>query len=90
MYMYIYTGLFYIFIGFITVDADVNMVSTKTASPLSSLQNIVGIIMMVVGTVYFCLGMCLVQVIEQSRMEILRVREAYTTVVNDNDTEAAV
>ena len=85
-------GLFYIFIGFITIDANVDVMNTsETASPLfSSSQNIVGAVIMVVGTVYFFLGMCMLQVVERTRMEILKVREAYTTVINDDDTEAAV
>ena len=80
----IYTGLFYIFIGFITINTDGDVTSAHNS------QNIVGMVMMMVGAVYFCLGTCMVQVIERSRVEILRVREAYTLVVNDNDTEAAV
>ena len=84
--------MFYIFIGFITVDENLDVINASKTAPamLTSTQNIVGIVMMVIGSIYFCLGMCMVQVVERSRIEILNVRAAYTTVVNEDDTEATV
>ena len=45
---------------------------------------------MVVGSIYFFLGMCMIQVVEYSRYEYLKARESHYAEIKEEDTEASV
>lgn len=64
-------------------------ISSTDSDFFNSPQNVSGLLLLFIGAIYFFLGMCLVQVVEFSRIEYLKARSKYQELDPD-DTEASV